>query len=190
MRAGAHVATALAAAVIAAAVIAAGCSSDSATPARDARGAGDTAAAPAPAPDTSRAAAVTMSAPTTTLQVTPGTVAGGAQFVVRFSMRNDQPDSTRLTLSCNGAARFALRTADAPPDSEPLESTVCAEAITTHVVPPGAELVLQLPSVAQAGRPPRPLAPGLYVVTATPTLIEADGRPMTLRPISAELRVR
>lgn len=168
----------------------AACGSDAATrerPAADDEPA--RAPVPAPAPDGSprRRFAVATS---TTIQISPSTVAGGARFLVRFSIRNDSPDTARMTLSCNAPAIFALRRADAPAGSTPLEASTCAPEPTTHVVPPGADLVLQLPSLAQAGRPPRPLEPGLYVVEATPNVVEVDGRPLTLRAVSAELRVR
>ena len=167
-------------------VLATACGSDAAT--RD-RPVADTAAAPpAPVPDAARR--TTVAATSTSIQVTPSTVAAGAQFVVRFAIRNDSPDTVRMTQSCNAPAIFRIRHAEADPESAPLESSTCAKPVTTHVVPPGADLVLQLPSLAQAGRPPRPLAPGLYVVQATPNIIEVDGRPLTLRAVSAELRVR
>jgi hypothetical protein len=164
----------------------AGACADAAT--RDGAAPRDTSSAAPVAAGPGRAAV--RAAPTTMIQVTPGTVDAGKQFVVRFAIRNDTPDTSRYTLSCNGAAQLALRAADAAPDSEPIATSACAQTVTTHAVPPGAELVLQLPSVAAAGNPQRPLAPGEYVVTATPTLIEVDGAPFTLKPISAELRVR
>jgi hypothetical protein len=163
-----------------------GACADAAT--RDGATTRDTIRGGAPAPEPGNT--VVRAAPTTMIQVTPGTVEAGKQFVVRFAIRNDTPDTARYTLSCNGAATLALRTADAAPDSEPLASSACAQVVTTHAVPSGAELVLQLPSVAAAGNPQRPLTPGEYVVTATPNLIEVDGAPFTLKPISAELRVR
>ncbi|MGZ8377393.1 MAG: hypothetical protein ACXW61_13725 [Gemmatirosa sp.] len=164
----------------------AGACADAAT--RDGAAPRDASAGAPPAIDPARSAV--RAAPTTMIQVTPGTVEAGKQFVVRFAIRNDTPDTTRYTLSCNGAATLALRAADAAADSEPIASSACAQVVTTHAVPPGAELVLQLPSVAASGNPQRPLPPGAYVVTATPTLTEVDGAPFTLKPITAELRIR
>ena len=166
-------------------LLATACAGDAAT--RD-RPAADTATALAPRPGV--ASPTRVAATSTSIQVSPSTVAPGAQFIVRFAIRNDSPDTVRMTQSCNAPAIFRLRHAEAAPGSEALEASTCAKVVTTHVVPPGADLVLQLPSVAQAGRPPRPLAPGLYVVEATPNIVEVDGRPLTLRAVSAELRVR
>ncbi len=169
-------------------LLAAACAGD---PATRERPAADSAVAPPSVPPPGAAPRRTFVAATsTTIQVTPSVVAGGGQFVVRFSIRNDSPDTARMTQSCDAPAIFRLRHAEAAPGSEALESSTCKPPATLQVVPPGAELVLQLPSLAQAGRPPRPLPPGLYVVEATPNVTEIDGRPIVLRAVSAELRVR
>ncbi|GLC28532.1 hypothetical protein [Roseisolibacter agri] len=175
--------------VLPAVLLAAACAGD---PATREQPAADSAAAPPPAalpPDTAPRRQV-VAATSTSIQITPSVVAGGGQFVVRFSIRNDNADTVRMTQSCDAPAIFRIRHAEAAPESPPLEASSCRPGETRHVVPPGAELVLQLPSLAQAGRPPRPLPPGLYVVEAKPNVFEIDGRPIELRAVSGELRVR
>jgi hypothetical protein len=171
-----------------AALLAAACAPDPAT--RERPAADSAAPAPQVLPPDSAPGRRVVAATSTTIQISPSVVAGGAQFVVRFSIRNDSPDTVRMSQSCDAPAIFRLRHAEAAPESPALESSTCKPVETHHVVPPGAELVLQLPSLAQAGHPPRPLAPGLYVVEATPNVFEIDGRPLELRAVSGELRVR
>ena len=175
-----------------AALLAAACAACAGDPATRERPAADSVAATTPTvlpPDTASRGRL-VAATSTTIQITPSVVSGGGQFVVRFSIRNDSPDTARMTQSCDAPAIFRLRQAGAAAGSAALESTTCKPVETHHVVPPGAELVLQLPSLAQAGRPPRPLTPGRYVVEATPNVFEIDGRPIELRAVSAELQVR
>lgn len=180
---------ALSAVLVAAAYAAAACAGD---PATREQPAADRAAAPPPVllpPDTAPRPGI-VTATSTSIQITPSVVAGGGQFVVRFAIRNDNADTVRMTQSCDAPAIFRLRQAEAAPESQPLDASTCKPGDMQHVVPPGAELVLQLPSVAQAGHPPRPLPPGLYVVEATPNVFEIDGRRIELRAVSGELRVR
>jgi hypothetical protein len=132
---------------------------------------------------------------TTTLDLAPNTVGAGEEFIVRFGIRNDAPDTLRLVQSCDAPARVAIRAAGAAPGSPALETTDCAGGDKEQVVPPGASVVLQFPTRAAVRSDPaqrlsRPLEPGVYVVEATPTVKSANGREITISAVTAELRVR
>jgi hypothetical protein len=125
---------------------------------------------------------------TTRLGVSPNVVESGGQFVVRFEIRNDFSDTLRLTQSCSAPARVAIRQVGAPEGSPALETTTCRDTVLTHPVPPNASVVLQFPT--RAAVKAQPLASGVYVVEATPTITEANGRPFVISPVTTELRVR
>lgn len=124
-----------------------------------------------------------------TLRVTPASVRSGGTFTVRVALVNRTRAPLRVTLSCTAPATLALR---AVGDDDALNTTGCAAAVTTVTLAPRGEEVLTLPWRAEAVAfpSPRPLPPGRYVVEATPTVTHVDGRPVTLAPLRAELRVR
>ena len=124
-----------------------------------------------------------------TLRVTPASVRSGGTFTVRCALVNRTRAPLRVTLSCTAPATLALRAAG---DDDARNSTGCAAAVTTVTLAPRGEEVLTLPWRAEAvAHPsPRPLPAGRYLVEATPTVTHVDGRPVTLAPLRAELRVR
>ncbi|MDF1503090.1 hypothetical protein [Roseisolibacter sp. H3M3-2] len=125
---------------------------------------------------------------TTRLGASPNAVAPGEEFSVRFEIRNDYADTLRLTQTCSAPARVAIRASNAPAGAPALETTTCKDTVVTHDVPPNASVVLQFPTRASAKS--EPLAPGLYVIEATPTITQANGRPFVISPVTTELLVR
>ena len=166
-----------------AALLLVGCSPDTSE-----RAAGDR----EPAADTSRSSSatpprVTMGT-TTRLAVSPNVVESGGQMVVRFEIRNDFSDTLTLTQGCSAPARVAIRAYGAAPGSPALETTTCRDTLVTQTVPPNASVVLQFPT--RAAVKSQPLASGVYVVEATPTITQANGRPFVISPVTTEFRVR
>ncbi len=124
-----------------------------------------------------------------TLKVSPSSVPSGGAFSVRFALVNRSRRTMQVTLACTAPASFALRAAAG---GDALNASGCGAAITTRTLAPNGEVAMNVPWRAEASGFPaaQPLPAGRYVLEATPTVSQVDGRPLTLSPLRAELRVR
>ena len=131
---------------------------------------------------------------TATLQLSPTRVAPGGQFTVRVGLTNTTREPARLVLACPALAMLSVRTerGDAVDGSADLPSG-CVGVIANLTLAAGRDTVVEMrgravaltyPPLAQPN-----LARGNYVVVASPTPIEVNGRAVRLPELTRRLVV-